>query len=472
VSLRAPTALGPPRPTHRGDCRRVPFLTAGSAILADLLGSRRFFSLARGLARLAPARAKVERVPAARERRLEMPMLSEVEARVQAHERIDLAQAGWLFEHATNADLARLASAVRARFHRENEATYLIMAIVNYTNVCVAKCDYCSFYRLPGDPEGYLLSFEQVCGKIDQLRDHGGSLVGFNGGFHPELRIQDYADMFGKIHVRYPELEFFEMTVAEFMFACKVSKIPYTEGARILKEVGTRWVTGGGAEVLDEAFRKRHSPGKYKVADYYRAQRAILEAGMGSTATMVIGFGEPLAERLNHLQGLRAFQDDVGGALASFLCWTYKSFGNDLGGHEISNEEYLRWLSVCRLYLDNFVHIRTSVLTKNEGALEAMRYGANDFDLPTEDEVTQKAGAQVSHAFADVIGHAEKLGFRVVHRKGLPQRPTREHPYEATGLSNAEVLAPRPRSVKPDVPHSALVRADGVRADGVRANGL
>lgn len=388
-----------------------------------------------------------------------MALLSDIEARITAHERIDLEQARFLFERAESADLARLATAVRSRFHDENEATYLIMAIVNYTNVCVAKCDYCSFYRLPGAPDGYLLSFEQVCDKIDQLKALGGSLVGFNGGFHPELRIKDYAELFGKIHARYPELEFFEMTVAEFMFACKVSKLPYAEGARILKSVGTRWVTGGGAEVLDEAFRKRHSPGKYKVADYYKAQAAILEAEMASTATMVIGFGEPLSERLNHLRGLRDFQDQMNGALASFLCWTYKAYGNDLGGNEISNQEYLRWLAVCRIYLDNFVHIRTSVLTKNEGALEGMRYGANDFDLPTEDEVTQKAGAHVSHAFAEVLAHAEKLGFRVVHRKGLPMRPRVGHAYEATGLSNAEVLAPKLVPLRPDVSAQELLRS-------------
>ena len=261
------------------------------------------------------------------------------------------------------------------------------------------------------------------------------------------------------MHAHYPDLEFFEMTVAEFMFACKIAKISYDEGARILSEVGTRWVTGGGAEVLDEAFRKRHSPGKYKVWDYYKAQRAILDAGMGSTATMVIGFGESLDERLNHLAGLRDFQDSVNGRLASFLCWTYKSYGNALGGSEIGNDEYLRWLAVSRLYLDNFVHIRTSVLTKNEGALEGLRYGANDFDLPTEDEVTQRAGAHVSHAFLDVLRHAEQLGFRVVHRKGLPRIPTRELPYEASGFTNAEALRPRPPVTRADVAVARLTRS-------------
>ncbi len=383
-------------------------------------------------------------------------MLAEIEARVHARERLTRAHARWLFEHAARADLARLASVARARFHAPEQATYLIMAIVNYTNVCVAKCDYCSFYRLPGAADSYLLGFPEVAAKIDRLCELGGTLVGFNGGFHPECDIRHYARLFEQVHAHYPDLEFFEMTVAEFMFACKISKLSYDEGARILKDVGTRWVTGGGAEVLDEAFRKRHSPGKYKVWDYYKAQRAILDAGIGSTATMVIGFGEPLEERLNHLEGLRAFQDEANGRLASFLCWTYKSFGNELGGGEISNEEYLRWLAVSRLFLDNFIHIRTSVLTKNEGALEGLSFGANDFDLPTEDEVTQRAGAQVSHAFADILRHAERLGFRAVHRKGLPRHPRPERPYEASGLSNDQVLAPRTRA---DVALERLTRS-------------
>lgn len=385
-------------------------------------------------------------------------MLSRIETKVEAGERISREEAAFLFEHASDADLSRLASRVRARFHAPDEATYLIMAIVNYTNVCVAKCDYCSFYRLPGAPDAYLLGLDEVCRKIDELRSFGGTLVAFNGGFHPELRIHDYAKLFEGVHSRYPELDFFEMTVAEFMFACKVSKISYEEGTEILKSVGTRWVTGGGAEVLDEAFRKRHSPGKYKVADFYKAQRAILAAGIGSTATMVIGFGEPLKERLNHLESLRAFQDETDRGLASFLCWTYKSYNNELGGQEISTEEYLRWLAVSRIFLDNFVHVRTSVLTKNEDALLGLRYGANDFDLPTEDEVTQKAGATISHQFASVLAHAEKLGFKVIHRKVLPHRPSSEQSYEPSGLSNAEVLAMGAAAMKPDVPEQRLVR--------------
>lgn len=349
--------------------------------------------------------------------------LERIAAKIESTILIDRDDAALLFHEASDELLSELATRVRARFHAPDTATYIIMAIVNYTNVCVAKCDYCSFYRLPHQSGTYLLSFDEIAAKIDALAQLGGTLVSFNGGFHPKLRIGDYADLFARLRARYGErLEFFEMTVAEFMFSCKVSKISYAEGAAILKQSGTRWVTGGGAEILDDAFRMRHSPGKYKVEDYLAAQKAILNAGMGSTATMVIGFDETLDERLNHLERLRRFQDETDGGLTSFLCWTYKPWNNQLGGQELSTRAYLRWLAVSRIYLHNIENIRTSVLTKNADALRGLKFGANDFDLPTEDEVTQKAGATISHEFNALLDCARAEGFEPVLRKAFPLR--------------------------------------------------
>ncbi|MDD2942228.1 MAG: radical SAM protein [bacterium] len=346
--------------------------------------------------------------------------LSEIRKRVESKTRISRDEIAWLYHNAAMDDLSQLAKVVRERFHLSGEATYLMMAIVNYTNICVAKCDYCSFYRLPGAADGYLLSLDQVSRKIESLIALGGTLVGFNGGFHPDLHIEDYAELFHSIHQRFPQTAFFEMTVAEFLFSCNVSRVSVEEGATILHQAGTRWVTGGGAEVLDDAFRRRHSPSKYSVAEFFRAQKAILAAGMGSTATMVIGFDETLDERLNHLESLRDFQDQTNGALPSFLCWTYKPDNNDLGGEEISTEEYLRWLALSRIYLDNIPNIRTSVLTKNKDALLGLCYGANDFDLPTEDEVTQMAGAVVSHDFDSILATGRELGFALRYREPYP----------------------------------------------------
>lgn len=344
-------------------------------------------------------------------------MIKRIIQQVKTGEPVSRQDAAMLFLEASDEDLRHLATTARNLRHPANQATYVIMAIINYTNVCVAKCDYCAFYRLPHQEGTYLLSPQQIFDRIDRVVGYGGTLVGFNGGFHPKLRIQDYADLFSKIRSRFGEkIEFYGMTVAEFIFACKVSKMDYAEGAKILKDHGSRWITGGGAEIMDDAFRKRHSPGKSTVEEFFKAQRAVLEGGLGSTATMVIGFDESLDERFNHLDALRTFQDSVVRKLPSFLCWTYKPFHTELGGEEVSIREYLRWLAICRIYLQNFEHIRSSVLTRNEEALLGLRYGANDFDLPTEDEVTQKAGATISLDFEKILNTARNHGFTPIHR--------------------------------------------------------
>lgn len=336
----------------------------------------------------------------------------EITGKVTQGQRVSAEDAKWLWQNATDLQLQDLATAVKRRFHPDlDQATYLKMAIVNYTNICVAKCDYCSFFRLPHQEGTYLLNKEQVFEKIDQLLEFGGNLVAFNGGFHPKLRIHDYAELFSAVHKRYPDLTFYEMTVAEFIFACRVSKVSLREGAEILKKAGTQWVTGGGAEIMADSFRMRHSPGKFKVEEYYQGQQAILDSGLGSTATMVIGFDETIEERFTHLERLREFQSSQSeNPLASFLCWTYKPWNNEFGGKEIETKEYLRWMAICRIYLDNFENIRTSVLTKNKDALLGLLHGANDFDLPTEDEVTQKAGAEISHEFEEVLEAAKDIG--------------------------------------------------------------
>jgi cyclic dehypoxanthinyl futalosine synthase len=343
-------------------------------------------------------------------------MIVKMEEKIRRGERLSRDEAQSLFLHASRDELKQLATLAKSRYHAIDEATYLIMAIINYTNICVAGCDYCAFYRYPHEKGAYLKDLEEMRPAIDQVAALGGTLVAFNGGFHPKLHIRDYVELFQKIHAAYPEMTFFEMTVAEFLFASRVSKMPLAEAAQALKAAGTRWITGGGAEVLDDRFRKRHSPGKFTVREYFEAQGAVLQAGLDTTATMVIGFDETLEERFNHLEALRQFQDAQDRPVKSFLCWTYKPFNNKLGGHELSTEEYLRWLAISRLYLDNIEHIRTSVLTKNEAALEGLQFGANDFDLPVEDEVTQKAGAEVSHDFAAILQSAKHYGFTPVHR--------------------------------------------------------
>jgi cyclic dehypoxanthinyl futalosine synthase len=302
----------------------------------------------------------------------------------------------------------------------------MVMRIINYTNVCVAQCDYCAFYVLPNQAGGYVLSRRQVFEKIDALLEAGGDLVGFNGGFNPKLPLEYYCELFAAVRERYGDrIEFYALTIAEFVYLADRAKLSFAEAAARLRDAGVHWITGGGSEILTEDFRKRHAKFKYTVREYFEAQRAIVDAGLKTTATMVIGFDETLDERLEHLQRTRDFQDaclqDGLDGLFSFLCWTYKPYGTEFAGVEISPHEYRRHIALSRIFLDNVKHVRTSVLTQNEDAFLALDYGADDFDLPIEDEVTQKAGATIELDLAGLLAVPRKLGYEVAYRRA--ERP-------------------------------------------------
>ncbi len=346
----------------------------------------------------------------------------EIASKVEAGERIGAEEAGVLWRHADDGELKRLAGVVRARYHAPDRATYLVMRIINYTNVCVAQCDYCAFYVLPNQRGGYVLTREDVFAKIDELLELGGDLVGFNGGFNPKLPLHYYCDLFRAVRERYGErVEFYALTIAEFMYLADRAELSYAATAARLREAGVHWITGGGSEILTEDFRKRHSKFKYTVDQYFEAQKAVVEAGLRTTATMVIGFDETFEERLEHLARTRAFQDETGG-LFSFLCWTYKPYGTPLGGAEITPREYWRHMALSRIFLDNVRHFRTSVLTQNAEAFRALEFGADDFDLPVEDEVTQKAGATIDLDVEGLLAVPRALGFRVEYRRA--ERPS------------------------------------------------
>jgi cyclic dehypoxanthinyl futalosine synthase len=337
---------------------------------------------------------------------------------------VDEARALWL--EASDDELCELAQAARARFHEPGRATYMVMRIINYTNVCVAQCDYCAFYVLPNQEGGYVLSRHDVFAKIDELVSLGGDLVAFNGGFNPRLPLDFYCDLFAAVRARYGDrVEFYALTVAEFVYLADRANLSHAETAARLRSAGVHWVTGGGSEILTEDFRKRHAKFKYTVGEYLEAQRAIVEAGLRTTATMVIGFDETLDERLEHLQRTRDFQDaclrDGYDGLFSFLSWTYKPYGTAFGGREIAPREYWRHIALSRIFLDNVRHVRTSVLTQNEDAFRALEYGADDFDLPIEDEVTQKAGARIDLDLEGLLAVPRSLGYTVSYRRA--ERP-------------------------------------------------
>lgn len=317
-----------------------------------------------------------------------------------------------LFQEADLPTLKQMATAAKLRLHPapEQQASYVIMRIVSLTNVCVADCSYCAFYRRPGDKEAYVLTQEQIFSKVDELVARGGSLVAMEGGFHPKLKVGHYESLFRAMRARYGDrVEIYGPTIVEAIWIAKSSKISLEDCLRRLMAAGLRWIPGGGAEILTDDWRQRLSPKKYSVAGYLDGMKTAQRLGMGTTATMVIGFGEDYAARVEHLRHIRELQDQTGG-FTSFLAWTYQSQNTALGGAVTTNDDYLRTVAVARLYLDNIPHIRASVLTQHENGPKALLYGANDFDIPLEDQVTQLAGAQIEQNLDRVLGWVRARG--------------------------------------------------------------
>ncbi|MFI0348240.1 MAG: CofH family radical SAM protein [Chthoniobacterales bacterium] len=312
--------------------------------------------------------------------------------------------------------LRKLAHEKRCEHYPDGMASYLIMRIISYTNICVADCSYCAFYRRPNDPEGYVLSDEAIFKKIDELRAVGGSLVAMEGGFHPKLKINHYENLFRAVRERYGDaIEIYGPTIVEMIFIARNSRISLEEALVTLKKAGLRWIPGGGAEILTDSWRKKLSPRKYSVSDYIEGMELAQRLGYGTTATMVIGFGETWEDRLEHLEYLRALQNKTGG-FTSFLLWAYQSDHTALGGQRISNEEYLKAIALSRLYLHNIPVIRASFITQgNQGPL-ALSWGASDFDIALEDQVTELAGANLERNVEKVLEWVRGVGINPVQR--------------------------------------------------------
>ncbi|MDO8461523.1 MAG: radical SAM protein [Deltaproteobacteria bacterium] len=330
--------------------------------------------------------------------------------RLSPEEALALFQSPW-------AELKQRAHARRSEIVPGHQATYLVMRIVSVTNVCVADCSYCAFYRRPGDPEAYVLTNEQIFQKIDELRSAGGSLVAMEGGFNPLLKIDHYEKLFRKIRDRYSDtIEIYGPTAVEVLYIANHSQISIDEALGRLWDAGLRWIPGGGAEILTPEWRKKLSPRKYSVEQYFKVMETAQKKGFGTTATMVIGFGENPEARVEHLQKVRELQDQTGG-FKSFLCWTYQPDHTVLAGERVPNDEYLKTIAVSRLFLDNIPHLRTSLLTQGEKGVEALFCGADDFDIALEDQVTQKAGVKIEPDIQKVLGWVENVGMRPVKRE-------------------------------------------------------
>ena len=313
--------------------------------------------------------------------------------RLSVNEAIDLIENAPLYE------LGKMALARKKELHPEGITTFIVDRNINYTNVCWVDCKFCAFYRHAKEEDAYVLSFEEIGKKIEELIAIGGTQILFQGGVHPKLKIEWYEELVGYISKHYPSITIHGFSAVEIDYIARVSKISTKEVLRRLNEKGLYSMPGAGAEILSDRVRDIIAPKKCDTADWLRIHKEAHELGMKTTATMMFGTVESTREIVEHWEHIRNLQDETAGFRA-FILWSFQGLNTKLMQEfpEIkkqSSNVYLRLLAVSRLFLDNFKNIQSSWVTQGSyvGQL-ALLFGANDLgSTMMEENVVKAAGA-------------------------------------------------------------------------------
>ncbi len=353
-------------------------------------------------------------------------MINEIAQKVMGGGRVDRAEAIELYRHAPTHLLGHLADAIRARKHPGRIVTYIIDRNVNYTNVCVARCNFCAFYRPVGSSEGYVLGFEEIFTKIDETIAVGGNQLLLQGGHNPDLPIAWYEDLFRSVKARYPTFKLHALSPPEVLHISRLNEIPVPQVIERLIAAGLDSIPGGGAEILVDRVRKLlNCYGKASSDEWLDVMRHAHVAGLRTTATMMYGTVETDEERIEHLMRLREVQDETGGFTA-FITWSYQPEHTERGGTEATGVDYLRTLALARIVLDNFDNLQASWVTQGGkvGQL-SLAYGANDMgSVMIEENVVRAAGASYCMDELEIVVNIEDAGF-------IPKR--RNMHYEVLG---------------------------------------
>jgi cyclic dehypoxanthinyl futalosine synthase len=345
--------------------------------------------------------------------------------RAAGGERLTGDDARILYAQAPTHALGRLADAVRARKHPNRLVTYIIDRNVNYTNVCVARCNFCAFYRQVGASDGYVLSFDEIFRKIDETIAVGGHQLLLQGGHNPDIPLAWYEDLFRAVKGRYPEFKLHALSPPEVIHISRLSQLPVEDVIARLMTAGLDSIPGGGAEILVDRVRKLlHCYGKATADEWLAVMRHAHRAGLRTTATMMYGTVETLEERIEHLLRLRDLQDETAGFTA-FITWSFQPEHTELGrDHGVTTEatgvEYLRTLAIARLVLDNFDNLQSSWVTQGGkvGQL-SLAFGANDMgSVMIEENVVRAAGAAYCMDEVEIVRNIEDAGF-IAQRRNM-----------------------------------------------------
>jgi cyclic dehypoxanthinyl futalosine synthase len=346
--------------------------------------------------------------------------IDQVAAKVAVGGRVSADEALELYLHAPTHILGGLADGIRARKHPSQIVTYIIDRNVNYTNVCVAKCNFCAFYRNVGSSEGYVLGFDEIFQKIDETIDVGGVQLLLQGGHNPDLPLRWYEDLFKAIKARYPDFRLHALSPPEVIHLSRLEQVSVDKVLDRLIAAGLDSVPGGGAEILvDRVRRLLHCYGKATADEWLGVMRDAHRRGLRTTATMMYGTVETVEERIEHLMRLRDLQDETGGFTA-FITWSFQPDHTELGGTEATGIDYLRTLALARIVLDNFDNLQASWVTQGGkvGQL-SLAYGANDMgSVMIEENVVRAAGAAYCMDEVEIVRNVEDAGF-VAKRRNM-----------------------------------------------------
>ncbi len=329
--------------------------------------------------------------------------------------RLEDAAALLLLERAPLVPLGRAARAVSRRLHPEGWRTYVVDRNINYSNVCDSYCRFCGFYRVKGEKDGYLLSKEVIAEKVAELKAVGGTQVLLQGGTHPDLPMEYYEDL-----VRFfksLDVHLHGFSPPEIRKMAEVTGIPVRDVLRRLMAAGLDSIPGGGAEILVDRVREAISPHKIRTDAWLEVMREAHLLGLRTSATMMFGHRETLADRVEHLRRIRDLQDETGGFTA-FIPWAFQPTHAMARMEAAGAHDYLRTLSVARLYLQNVPNIQSSWVTMGPkvGQL-ALQFGANDMgSVMLEENVVSTAGVRFRMGVAELRRVIEDAGYRPAQR--------------------------------------------------------
>ncbi|MBN2767888.1 MAG: dehypoxanthine futalosine cyclase [Campylobacterales bacterium] len=332
------------------------------------------------------------------------------------NDRVSIDEAVDLIENGDLKTLGAMAYARKRELHPKGVTTFIVDRNINYTNVCWVDCKFCAFYRHEKENEGYVLSYEEIDQKIDELIAIGGTQILFQGGVHPKLEIEWYEELVAHIHTKYPNITIHGFSAIEIDYIAKRSKLSVSEVLQRLKAKGLSSIPGAGAEILSDRVRDIIAPKKLDKDRWLEVHKEAHKIGMKSTATMMFGTIETTREIVEHWDHVRNLQDETGGFRA-FIMWSFQSENTQLKKEipsiqKQSSNRYLRLLAVARLFLDNVKNIQSSWVTQGSyiGQM-ALLYGANDLgSTMMEENVVAAAGASNSMHQDEMIRLIKDVG--------------------------------------------------------------